>query len=128
MSRARILAAAIAASLPALAYAQVPNQINHFVIIYQENWSFDALYGNFPGANGAPFNTPTNQVDKNGNPLTNLPTPSTDPNVPGVAGRSTNTYDLSQYIAPDQNTGDIIHRSYTQQLQLDNGKIHPSSN
>src|SRR5262245_59035771 len=27
-------------------------QIDHFVIIYQENWSFDGLYGSFPGANG----------------------------------------------------------------------------
>ena len=26
--------------------------IDHFVVIYQENWSFDALYGSFPGANG----------------------------------------------------------------------------
>jgi phospholipase C len=27
-------------------------QIEHFVVIYQENWSFDSLYGLFPGANG----------------------------------------------------------------------------
>ncbi len=26
--------------------------IDHFIIIYQENWSFDGLYGSFPGANG----------------------------------------------------------------------------
>jgi phospholipase C len=25
--------------------------IRHFVVIYQENWSFDSLYGLFPGAN-----------------------------------------------------------------------------
>src|SRR5262245_58608405 len=27
-------------------------QIDHFIVIYQENWSFDGLYGSFPGANG----------------------------------------------------------------------------
>src|SRR5580704_11241202 len=27
-------------------------KINHIVVIYQENWSFDAQYGKFPGANG----------------------------------------------------------------------------
>lgn len=28
------------------------NSIDHIVVIYQENWSFDGLYGSFPGANG----------------------------------------------------------------------------
>lgn len=129
ISRTRLaLAAAGAAAFPAFAQAQVPNQINHFVVIYQENWSFDALYGNMPGVNGAPFNSPTNQVDKNGAALTNLPTPSTDATVPGVAGKSTNTYDLSQYTPSNAVTGDIVHRFYTEQLQIDNGKVDTTTN
>ncbi len=42
------------------------SHIDHFIVIYQENWSFDALYGNFPGANGiANANgTATNQLDR----------------------------------------------------------------
>src|SRR5215467_15348635 len=35
--------------------AQNPNkfqQIQHIIVVYQENWSFDSLYGLFPGANG----------------------------------------------------------------------------
>jgi Phosphoesterase family len=27
-------------------------EIKHIIVIFQENWSFDALYGRFPGANG----------------------------------------------------------------------------
>src|ERR1700740_443127 len=27
-------------------------RIGHIIVIYQENWSFDALYGQFPGADG----------------------------------------------------------------------------
>jgi len=27
-------------------------QIDHIIVIYQENWSFDSLYDLFPGANG----------------------------------------------------------------------------
>jgi len=27
-------------------------KIEHVIVIYQENWSFDSLYGLFPGANG----------------------------------------------------------------------------
>lgn len=26
--------------------------LNHIIVIYQENWSFDSLYGQFPGASG----------------------------------------------------------------------------
>ena len=29
--------------------------IQHVIIIYQENWSFDSLYGQFPGASGYAF-------------------------------------------------------------------------
>src|SRR5262249_60726653 len=27
-------------------------RLRHIIAIYQENWSFDSLYGQFPGANG----------------------------------------------------------------------------
>jgi len=27
-------------------------KIDHWIVIYQENWSFDGLYGNFPDADG----------------------------------------------------------------------------
>ena len=27
-------------------------KIQHLIVIYQENWSFDGLYGKFPGAEG----------------------------------------------------------------------------
>jgi phospholipase C len=99
--------------------------INHFIVIYQENWSFDGLYGSFPGANGVPSGTPVFQVDKNGNPLTTLPDPSTDPTVPG--GLPMATFDLTQYVPPNGHTGDIVHRYYTEQLQIDNGKIDTTS-
>src|SRR5512137_2112743 len=43
------------------------NKINHIIVIYQENWSFDSLYGKFPGANGlANASSTIGQVDKNG--------------------------------------------------------------
>ncbi|HEY0583064.1 MAG TPA: alkaline phosphatase family protein, partial [Chloroflexota bacterium] len=51
-------------------------KINHVVVIYQENWSFDSLYGKFPGANGFDQAGPTTpQVDKDGKPYTTLPQP-----------------------------------------------------
>ena len=48
----------------------IPQGITHFVVIYQENWSFDSLYGDFPGANGIDDASPEslNQVDRLGTP------------------------------------------------------------
>lgn len=39
------------------------NKLQHIVVIYQENWSFDSLFPDFPGANGI-NNATTPQVDK----------------------------------------------------------------
>src|SRR6202140_5216585 len=51
-------------------------KINHVVVIYQENWSFDSLYGRFPGANGIDNAGATiQQVDKDGKPYAPLPQP-----------------------------------------------------
>src|SRR5262249_7526900 len=49
--------------------------IDHFIVIYQENWSFDALYGSFPGANGRANASAVslNQVDRlTGGPIRSL--------------------------------------------------------
>jgi phospholipase C len=49
-------------------YESTIKKIKHIVVIYQENWSFDSLYGDFPGANG--FDNASaqslNQVDRLG--------------------------------------------------------------
>src|SRR5258706_4597462 len=47
--------------------AQATNPINHIIVVYMENWSFDALYGTFPGANGiSNAGSAAPQVDKTG--------------------------------------------------------------
>jgi phospholipase C len=48
------------ASLASNLHAGQPNKaadehlkkIEHIIVIYQENWSFDSLYGQFPGVDG----------------------------------------------------------------------------
>ena len=49
--------------------------VEHIVVIYAENRSFDHLYGLFPGANGIANATPAQytQVDRDGRPLPRLP-------------------------------------------------------
>jgi phospholipase C len=121
------------APAPTPAQASSLEQIDHFVIIYQENWSFDGLYGLFPGANGIANATDSSgallpqyqQVDKNNNPITTLPNPSSDPSVPG--GLPAQPFDLSKYVPPDGKTKDLVHRFYTEQLQIGNGALQPGT-
>ena len=77
--------------------------IDHWIVIYQENWSFDGLYGKFPGADGLNHAAAAaNQVDKQGKPLRTLPSPSTDPNIP--PGLPVGPYDLSRYVPAESTT------------------------
>ena len=70
-------------SVAALAAADAPDKlhelrtrVNHIIVIYQENWSFDGLYGKFPGADGiAKAGAAARQVDKQGVPYKMLPQP-----------------------------------------------------
>ena len=127
--------------------------IDHIVVIYQENWTFDGLYGSFPGANGranAGAGALT-QIDRlTGKPLasegpnsainpafasitTNPPPPLTTDSSAGVADprvpANTNTlapYSLGMYIDPTQVTGDIYHRYWQEQYQIRGTIVDPT--
>src|SRR5881628_3775022 len=72
-----VVAATTVSPLAPAAHAAGPlDKINHLIVIYQENWSFDSLYGKFPGANGLAYSgDAVKQVDKNENPYETLPQP-----------------------------------------------------
>jgi len=122
------------------------SQIQHIVVIYQENWSFDSLYGQFPGANGLQNGFDalpqldktygyTNHLYATPVPLTGFPlAPDPQfPNAAGYLGSWINTtlplplipYDFTRYVASNTLTGDIVHRFYHEQLQIDNGVLEP---
>jgi phospholipase C len=96
------------------------NRINHVIVIYQENWSFDGLYGSFPGASGLANAGPVTQLDPNGVPYTALP--QTDSHLLNVV-LPVAPFDLSQYVPPNQTTRDLVHRFYQEQIQIDGGKM-----
>ena len=51
-------------------------KVGHVIVIFQENWSFDGLYGKFPGADGlANAGEHVRQMQKDGTPYTTLPQP-----------------------------------------------------
>ena len=105
--------------------------IDHIVVIYAENRSFDNLYGLYPGANGIAGATPANwtQADRDGTPLPTLPP------VWKSGATADNAYPKSlpnrpfRIDAPPINqptsvaTRDLIHRFYTNQEQINGGKL-----
>src|SRR2546425_4101254 len=97
--------------------------INHLVVIYDENHSFDNLYGSFPGANGIgrASDTATTQVDlATGQPYTCLP--QTDSHPTGTC-LPDQPFDITKYVPADQKTRDLVHRYYQEQVQIDGGKM-----
>lgn len=110
--------------------APVSTPINHIVVIYMENWSFDALYGLYPGANG--LNNAANaapQVDKTGKVYATLPPiinsnlkpPGPDTRFP--ADMPNKPFAINKYVPADQLMGDLVHRFYQEQQQIDGGKM-----
>jgi len=95
--------------------------INHLVVIYDENHSFDNLYGSFPGANGISRASATSktQVTLAGVPYTTLP--QTDPHIP--TNLPNEPFDITKYVPANQKTRDLVHRYYQEQVQIDGGKM-----
>jgi phospholipase C len=104
-------------------YQKEISKVNHVVVIYLENHSFDNLYGQFAGANGLSRAQADNiiQVDSNGNPYTFLPP------ISGTSAFPTNLpntfFNIDQYVPNDQETPDVLHRYYQEQFQIDGGKM-----
>ena len=128
------LVVALAALLSACAATVAPQKsgiagIEHIVVIYAENRSFDNLYGLFPGANGLANASPATyvQVDRDGRELPRLPPvwkgsaadpafPTNLPNKPfRIDGPPIN---LPLSVA----TRDVVHRFYQNQEQIDGGR------
>ena len=122
--------------------------IDHIIVVYQENWSFDSLYGYFPGANGIANASLTslNQLDRiTGQALSaeagannyinaskTSPAQNTPPQPINSTGSALDTnfptglntllpYNAANYVAATNTTGDIVHRYWQEQFQIDHG-------
>jgi acid phosphatase len=105
------------------------NDIEHIVVIYAENRSFDNLYGLFPGANGIKQATKEQytQVDHDGKPFKELPPIwASEVDKPPLAERLPNK--PFQIDKPSLNlplsarTRDLVHRYYHNIEQINGGK------
>jgi len=128
-------------------------QIQNIIVIYQENWSFDSLYGLFPGANGL-FNSSqvslTQRDRLTGQPynmqlgqafdpvsgtvtLTTPPQPINNNVTPNVVDTrfdpNLNTlfpYNIVNHstLQASDKTGDIVHRYWHEQSQINHGTMN----
>jgi phospholipase C len=103
------------------------DRLEHLVVIYLENHSFDNLYGEFPGANG--FTTapaPHPQVDLAGNVLATLPDlVTTEPGELTLVGFPNQPFSIEDVGAQALNdkVPDPVHGFYEQQVQIDGGRM-----
>ncbi|MFI4941132.1 MAG: acid phosphatase [Burkholderiales bacterium] len=105
-------------------------KIQHVVVIYGENRSFDNLYGLFPGADGiADARQGVIQVDNDGSPLARLPDvwvgkpPVADPSYPRLPNRPFQLDGPLVHKPYSVETRDLVHRFYQNQEQIDGGKM-----
>jgi acid phosphatase len=104
-------------------------RIEHIVVIYAENRSFDNLYGLFPGANGIANATPASylQVDRDGSVLPHLPPvwkgKDPDPAFPKDLPNKPFRIDASPVNLPlSVATRDVVHKFYQNQEQINGGR------
>ena len=135
-----IVAVMAPSSVTAAQQTDVP--IDHVVVIFMENHSFDNLYGHFPGANGldAP-GAKVPQVNKEGKPYKTLPQPLNNGSVFVDPNKSTKTepsgpdrrfpddlpnapFPINEYAPLDQRIPSPVHKFYQHQLQMNDGKMN----
>ena len=107
---------------------ELKQEIKYVFILFPENRSFDGLYGNIAGVNGLAQAKPENytQTTQTGAPLATLPQPTTS-GIPGLsagpdarfpAAMPNAPYDLLQSVPFASMQGDMVHRFYTEQYQI----------
>jgi phospholipase C len=117
----------------ALAYAGSSlDRINHIIVIYQENHTFDNYFGTFPGAEGvANAGDTAVQVDKQGRPYAVLPQPlanvvdgkrSPDPRFPSDLPNG--PFLFNDFVPPTDQTANIAHSYYRHQYQINGGQMN----
>jgi len=115
-------------AIPVPCSAAQLGDVEHIIVIYLENHSFDNLFGFFPNADGIAAAGATEiQFDPDGHPYPFLPRvlkragnqaeidcrfPKNLPNQP---------FNIDAFVPIGEATGDLLHRFYDQQEQIDGG-------
>ena len=112
-------------------------RIGHIIVVFLENRSFDHLYGLFPGADGIENSGfAAIQVTAEGRQFTVLPAvinnlalwPGNRAMSSGIdtrfsAGLPNGPFRADRYVSLEERIGDLVHRFYQEQEQIDGGKM-----
>lgn len=97
------------------------SKVNHIVVIYMENHSFDNEYGEFAGANNlSDATTAAVQAESSGTKYTTLPQVAGSPFPTTLANAP---FAIEDYVAITVPPPDLVHRFYQEQSQIDGGKM-----
>ncbi len=123
--RRLVLALVVAATLAACASlgpapldgARAP--VDHIIVLFLENRSFDHLFGTYPGADGL-TNYRGRQADRDGKTYATLPTPlgrdgKPDPRFPADLPNA--PFPMLRFVGPLEQTNNPVHRFYHMQRQ-----------
>jgi phospholipase C len=131
LTRNTIFSVTLVALLPLASLAETRglDRLEHIVVIYLENRSFDNLFGQFPGANGlSNAKNAMPQVDQYGRTYKTLPAvmgskhnmkapdsrfPTDLPNRP---------FNIANYVKIDDKHPDLTHRFFIHQIQINGGR------
>ncbi len=98
-------------------------KINHIVVIYMENHSFDNLWGEFEGADGLSKARDVNiiQVDEKDSPYAYLPEIPRNSIFP--VDLPNYYFNIDQYVPSDKETPSPTHQYYHEIMQINKGKM-----
>ena len=128
-----MLAPAIAPARTEVRAGELDNpfgKINHFIVIYAENLSFDGIFGAFPGADGLANGVAVApQRDHDGQIFAALPAVRIAQRKGDGAGAGVYLdkalpnapFDLEDHLEKGKATGDLVHRFYQEQEQINGG-------
>lgn len=140
ISLVAILAVMVPSSASVAQQNDVP--IDHVIVIFMENHSFDNLYGHFPGANGLDSREArVTQVNKKGEPYKTLPQPRNNGSVFVDPDKSTKTkpsgpdrrfpddlpnapFPINTFVPLDEPIPSPVHKFYQHKLQINGGKMN----
>jgi acid phosphatase len=105
-------------------------KIGHIVVVFEENRSFDNMFGGFPGADGlANAGDAAPQVDFDGGvyatlpPVMNTALKPVGPDARFPAQLPNAPFAIDAYVPAGEPTGDLVHRFYQEQTQIDGGRM-----
>jgi phospholipase C len=100
------------------------NKVDHVIVIYMENHSFDNLYGEFPGANGLADASEAQYTQRDtGTGVPYVTLPWSDGSFVPTPVLPNKPFEIGELKPAGESTRDLVHRYYQEQFQINGGRM-----